>query len=114
MTIGSFDIIIGMDWLEPHHADVMRLKEALRLDPPNGDTMIVYGDKSGDNLRIESCIKAQKHLQKKCPAFLAHIVDKSKEVKRSKTYLRFATSLMYFQKTILDCPRSDKSNLELT
>ena len=44
--------------------------------------MIVYGDKSGDNLRIESCIKAQKYLQKKCPAFLAHIVDKSKEVKK--------------------------------
>ena len=82
MTIGSFDLIIGMDWLEPHHADVMRFEEALRLNPPNGDTMIVHGDKSGDNLRIESCIKAQKYLRKKCPAFLAHIVDRSKEVKK--------------------------------
>ena len=27
MTIGSFDIIIGMDWLEPHHADVMCVRE---------------------------------------------------------------------------------------
>ena len=44
--------------------------------------MIVHGDKSGDNLRIESCIKAQKYLQKKCSAFLAHIVDRSKEVKK--------------------------------
>ncbi|KAL4565786.1 hypothetical protein LXL04_029892 [Taraxacum kok-saghyz] len=82
ITIGSFDIIIGMDWLEPHHADVMCFEKAVPLNLPNGDTMIVYGDKSGDNLRILSCIKAQKYLQKKCPAFLAHIVDKSKEVKK--------------------------------
>ncbi|KAL4564653.1 hypothetical protein LXL04_028721 [Taraxacum kok-saghyz] len=82
MTIGSFDVIIGMDWLEPHHADVMCFEKAVRLNLPNGDAMIVYGDKAGDNLRIVSCIKAQKYLQKKCPAFLAHIVDKSKEVKK--------------------------------
>ena len=62
MTIGSFDVIIGMDWLGPHHADVMCFEKAVRLNLPNGDTMIVYGDKSGDNLRIVSCIKAQKYL----------------------------------------------------
>ena len=82
MTIGSFDVIIGMDWLEPHHADVMCFEKAVQLNLPNGDTMIVYGDKSGDNLRIVSYIKAQKYLQKKCPAFLAHIIDRSKEVKK--------------------------------
>jgi hypothetical protein len=82
MTIGSFDIIFGMDWLEPNHADVMCFEKAVRLNLPNGDKIIVYGDKSGDNLRMVSCIKAQKYLQKKCPAFLAHIVDKGKEVKK--------------------------------
>ena len=70
--------------------------------------MIVYGDKLGDNLRIVSYVKAQKDLQEKCPAFLAHIVE------GSKTYRKFATSPMYFQKTFPDCSRSDKSNLELT
>ncbi|KAL4555062.1 hypothetical protein LXL04_037673 [Taraxacum kok-saghyz] len=54
MTIGFFDVVIGMDWLEPHHADAM----------------------------IISCMKAQKYLHKKCYAFLAHIVDKSKEPKK--------------------------------
>ena len=82
MTIGSSDIITGMDWLEPHRADVMCFEKAVRLNLANGDTMIVYGDKSSDNLRIVSCIKAQKYLQKKCHAFLAHIVDKSKEVQK--------------------------------
>ena len=82
MTIGSFDVIIGMDWLEPHHADVMCYEKAIRLNLPNGEKMIVYGDKSGENLRIISCIKAQKYLHKKCQAFLAHVVDKNKEAER--------------------------------
>ena len=114
MTIGSFDIIIGMDWLEPHHADVMCFEKAVRLNLPNGDTMIVYGDKSGHNLQMVSCIKAQKYLQKKCPAFLAHIVDRSKEVKKIQDIQEVRDFPMYFQKTFPDCPRSDKSNLELT
>jgi hypothetical protein len=59
MTIGSFNVIIGMDWLEPHHADVMCYEKAVRLNLPIGATRIVYGDKSGDNLRIISCMKAQ-------------------------------------------------------
>ena len=60
----------------------MCFDKAVRLNLPNGDKIIVYGDKSGDTLRMVSCIKAQKYLQKKCPAFLAHIVDKGKEVKK--------------------------------
>ena len=57
--------------------------------------MIVYGDKAGDNLRIVSCIKAQKYLHKKCYAFLAHIVDKSKETKKIKDIPQVMTSQTY-------------------
>ncbi|KAL4579703.1 hypothetical protein LXL04_015862 [Taraxacum kok-saghyz] len=67
---------------ELHHADFMCYEKAVRLNLPNGDQMIVYGDKSGENLRIISCMKAQTYLHKKCYAFLAHIVDKSKESKK--------------------------------
>ena len=46
--------------------------------------MIIYGDKSGQNLKLISCTKAQKYLHKKYYAFLAHVVDtksKTKEIK---------------------------------
>jgi hypothetical protein len=82
MTNGSFDIRIGMDLVRTPSCRRQVFEGALRLNLPNGDTMIVYDDKSGDNLRIVSSIKAQEDLQKKCPSFLAHIVDKSKEVKK--------------------------------
>jgi hypothetical protein len=114
MTIGSFDLMIGMDWLEPHHAEVMCFEKAVRLDLPNGDTLIVYGDKSGDNLRIASCIQAQKYLRKKCPAFLAHIVDKSKEVRKIQDIPEVRDFLDVFPEDLPGLPQSDKSNLELT
>ena len=47
VTIKSFDIIIGMDWLSPHHADILCY-----------ETLIIYGNKPDMNLQIISCIKA--------------------------------------------------------
>ncbi|CAH1422255.1 unnamed protein product [Lactuca virosa] len=79
VTIRSFDVIIGMDWLSPHHAEIMCHEKAVRLHLPNHETLIIYGAKPSTNLRLISCIKAHKCLQKKDFAFLAHIVDKSKE-----------------------------------
>ena len=32
ITIGSFDVIIGMDWLGPHHADILCYEKAIRLN----------------------------------------------------------------------------------
>ena len=37
MTISSFDVIIGMDWLEPYHTDIIHYEKVVRLNLPNGD-----------------------------------------------------------------------------
>ena len=79
VTIRSFDVIIGMDWLSPHHAEIMCREKVVRLHLPNHKTLIIYGDKASTNLCLITCIKAHKCLQKKELAFLAQIVDKSKE-----------------------------------
>ena len=103
-----------MVWVEPHHADVMCFEKAVRLNPPNRDPMVVYGDKSGDNLRIVSYVKAQKDLQEKCPAFLAHIVDRSKKVKKIQDIPEVRDFLDVFPEDLPGLPQSDKSKLELT
>ena len=114
MSIGSFDIIIGMVWVEPHHADVMCFKKTVRLHLADGDPMIVYDDKPGDNLRVVSYVEAQKDLQKKCPAFLAHIVDRSKKVEKIQDVQEVRDFPDVFPEDLPGLPRSDKSNLELT
>lgn len=58
MSIGSFEIIICMDWLSLHHAEIMCYEKVVRLTLPDGETLTIYGDKSGQNLKLVSCIKA--------------------------------------------------------
>ena len=58
VSIRSFDVIIGMDWLSPHHAEIMSHEKAVRLHLPNHETLVVYGGKPSTNLRLISCIKA--------------------------------------------------------
>ncbi|GKD99231.1 putative reverse transcriptase domain-containing protein, partial [Tanacetum coccineum] len=85
--LGSFDAIIGMDWLAKYQAIIMCAKKIVRI-PWGNETLIVHGDRSNwgneTRLNIISCTKTQKYLLKGCPIFLAHVTmkkaeDKSKE-----------------------------------
>ena len=81
ISIESFDVIIGMDWLSPNHDDILCYEKSIHLNLPSGQTLMIYGDKLSSNLRIISCIKAQKLLRKECYAFLAHVINEKQEVK---------------------------------
>ncbi|GKD64753.1 putative reverse transcriptase domain-containing protein [Tanacetum coccineum] len=87
IEIGSFDIIIGMDWLSKYHV-VIVCNEKIVCIPFRDEILIVRGDGSnnehGSRLNIISCTKTQKYLLKGCHVFLAHVTtkkakDKSKE-----------------------------------
>ena len=38
VSIRSFDVIIGMDWLSPHHVEMMCHEKSVRLHLPNHET----------------------------------------------------------------------------
>ncbi|KAI3704088.1 hypothetical protein L1987_74301 [Smallanthus sonchifolius] len=75
MQLGSFDIIIGMDWLSKHHAEVICYEKCIRIPLPSGDTLVIFGENPCSGLQLMSCTLAQKYLRKKYVAFLAHVVD---------------------------------------
>ncbi|GKF00902.1 hypothetical protein Tco_0027825 [Tanacetum coccineum] len=87
VEMGSFDVIIGMDWLAKYHAIIVCDEKLVHV--PFGDkTLIFRGDGSNNGhesrLNIISCIKTQKYLLEGCPIFLAQVTmkkaeDKSKE-----------------------------------
>ena len=62
VNISSFVVIVGMVGLSPHHTDTMCREKAICHHLPNHETLIIYGDKPSTNLRLISCIKAQKCL----------------------------------------------------
>ncbi|GJT43543.1 putative reverse transcriptase domain-containing protein [Tanacetum coccineum] len=82
--LGSFDAIIGMDWLAKYQA-VIVCAEKIVCIPWRNKTLIIHGDGSTQGnvtrLNIISCTKAQKYMEKGLPIFLAHITAKEVEDK---------------------------------
>ncbi|GKF19161.1 hypothetical protein Tco_0067799, partial [Tanacetum coccineum] len=62
VEIGSFNAIIGMDWLSKYHAVIVCVEKIVRI-PYGDEVLIVQGDKSDDRnesrLNIISCTKTQ-------------------------------------------------------
>ncbi|GJR19108.1 putative reverse transcriptase domain-containing protein [Tanacetum coccineum] len=111
VEIGSFDVIIGIDWLAKYHAIIVCAKKIIRI-PFGDETLIVRGDGSsnehGTRLNIISCTKAQKYLTKGCHVFLENITatkekDKSKG-KRPEDVPVVQEFLEVFPEDLLDIP----------
>ncbi|GJT68626.1 putative reverse transcriptase domain-containing protein [Tanacetum coccineum] len=79
VLLGSFDVIIGMDWLTKYHGVIICDKKIVRV--PFGREMLIFQG-NGNNQRVESrlniisCTKAQEYLSMVCDVFLAHITTK--------------------------------------
>nr|GFA88953.1 hypothetical protein [Tanacetum cinerariifolium] len=86
VELGSFDVIIGMDWLRRCHA-VIVCNEKLVQIPYRNETLTFRGNESNNRresrLTVISCSKAQEYMAKECQIFLAQISAK-KEKDKSK------------------------------
>ncbi|GJY12219.1 putative reverse transcriptase domain-containing protein [Tanacetum coccineum] len=82
VELGSFDVIIGMDWLSKYHAVIDCAEKIVRI-PWGNETLIIHGDGSkqgnGTRLNIISCTKTHKYLLKGHHVFLASITAKETE-----------------------------------
>nr|GFB19244.1 putative reverse transcriptase domain-containing protein [Tanacetum cinerariifolium] len=77
VELGSFDVIVGMDWLKTYHAVIVCDEKIVRV-PFEDETLIIWCNRSnnGNQLNIISCTKTRKYLLKGYPAFLANITTK--------------------------------------
>ncbi|GKC34701.1 putative reverse transcriptase domain-containing protein [Tanacetum coccineum] len=84
VELGSFDVIIGMDWLRRCHA-VIVCDEKLVQVPYGNETLTFCGNESSNGresrLTVISCSKAQEYMAKGCQVFLAQISTKKEEDK---------------------------------
>ncbi|GKE78075.1 putative reverse transcriptase domain-containing protein [Tanacetum coccineum] len=90
VEMGSFDVIIGMDWLSKYHVVIVCDEKIVRI-PFGNEILIVRGDGSSNEhesrLNIISCTKTQKYFLKRCPIFLAHVTTKKAEDKSEEKRL---------------------------
>ncbi|KAI3776602.1 hypothetical protein L1987_46388 [Smallanthus sonchifolius] len=82
VTLGSFDIIFGMDWLSKNQVEIICKDKIVRISLASGEILSVKGEKSGAVVGIISYMKAHKCLRKGHTAILALVADKPSEEKK--------------------------------
>nr|GEZ60715.1 transposon Ty3-I Gag-Pol polyprotein [Tanacetum cinerariifolium] len=91
VELGSFDVIIVMDWLRRCHVVIVYDEKLVRV-PYGNEILIFCGDESNDGkgsrLIIISCLKAQEYMAKGCHIFLAQISAKKEEDKSEGKQLK--------------------------
>ncbi|GJT16913.1 putative reverse transcriptase domain-containing protein [Tanacetum coccineum] len=109
VPLGSFDVIIRMDWLKKYHGVIICDEKIVRV--PFGREMLIFqgngnNQREESRLNIISCTKAQEYLSKGCDVFLAHITMKEAEVKSRGSNLRTCRLSETFLKSFLKTCRA--------
>ncbi|GJV10846.1 reverse transcriptase domain-containing protein [Tanacetum coccineum] len=69
IELGSFDVIVGMDWMAEHRAEVVCYEKYIRV-PYRNDMLIVQGERSRikneSRLKVISSIRTQGYIDKGC------------------------------------------------
>ncbi|GKC17184.1 putative reverse transcriptase domain-containing protein, partial [Tanacetum coccineum] len=84
IELGSFNIIIGMDWLAKYHAVIICDEKIVHI-PYGDEVLIIQGDdcdsRSKSKLNIISYTKTQKYIQKGCQVYQAQVSEKKADDK---------------------------------
>ncbi|GKF41734.1 putative reverse transcriptase domain-containing protein, partial [Tanacetum coccineum] len=105
VEMGSFDVIIGMDWLSKYQAVIVCADKIVRI-PYGRETLIFHSNRSNreheTRLNIISCTKTQKYMIKGCQVFLAHVATKEAEDKSEKKRLDIVPIVWDFPEVFLE------------
>ncbi|GJY69352.1 putative reverse transcriptase domain-containing protein [Tanacetum coccineum] len=81
IKLGSFDVVIGMDWLSKYHARIICNAKVVHI-PIEGETLIIQGDRSKTRLSLISCIRTERYISRGYQDFIAQVMDKKSDEKR--------------------------------
>nr|GEU92214.1 putative reverse transcriptase domain, ribonuclease H-like domain, aspartic peptidase domain protein [Tanacetum cinerariifolium] len=75
VVTGTFDVIVGMDCLVERDAIIVCGKKEVHV-PYKNKTLVVKSDSSVSRLKVISCIKARKYIERGSHLFIAQVTEK--------------------------------------
>ncbi|GKD21976.1 putative reverse transcriptase domain-containing protein [Tanacetum coccineum] len=103
IELGTFDVIVGMDWLVEHDAVIVCGKKEVHV-PYKSKPLVVKGDRGPSRLKVVSCIKARKYVEKEG--------SKDFVVYCNASFKDFGAALMQQEKVIAYASRQLKKHEE--
>ncbi|XP_071714674.1 uncharacterized protein [Rutidosis leptorrhynchoides] len=82
IQLGTFDLVVGMDWLAENRADIFCHQKAIHIPVIEDEPSMVYGVRSNTPLHFINCLKVQKHIRKGFLAILVHVSKTKSEGKK--------------------------------
>ncbi|GJS46991.1 putative reverse transcriptase domain-containing protein [Tanacetum coccineum] len=80
IELGTFDVIIGMDWLVKHDALIVCGKKEVHI-LIKGKMLVVNGNCDESRLKVVSYIKERKYIERGCHLFVSYVTEKEKKEK---------------------------------
>nr|GEZ71804.1 putative reverse transcriptase domain-containing protein [Tanacetum cinerariifolium] len=81
IELGTFDVVIWMDWLVEQDAVIVCGKKVVHI-PIKNKTLVVEGNRGMSRLKVISCIKVKKIHQKGHQLFVVYVTEKEPKEKR--------------------------------
>ncbi|XP_076954572.1 uncharacterized protein LOC143629095 [Bidens hawaiensis] len=110
VELGSFDIVVGMDWLLKNQAEIVCIEKLVRMPLPNGEILSIHGDRSNLDVKFVNVMKARKMLRKGYPAFLVNVVNTKAEERKFEDIPVVQDFPEVFPEDLLGLPQKDKSS----
>ncbi|GKD46204.1 putative reverse transcriptase domain-containing protein [Tanacetum coccineum] len=97
IELGSFDVIISMDWLAKYHALIVCDEKVVRI-PYEDEVLIIRGDNchNKSKLNIISCTRTHKYIEKGCQVYLAQVTSKKVDDKSEEKRLEDVSIIWEF------------------
>ncbi|GKD77900.1 putative reverse transcriptase domain-containing protein [Tanacetum coccineum] len=103
IKLGSFDVVIGMDWLSKYHAKILCNEKVVHI-LIDGETLIIRGDRSKTRLNLISHIKTKKYISRGCQIFIAQVMEKMSDERRLEDIPVVREFLKVFPKDLPSLP----------
>nr|GEZ16358.1 reverse transcriptase domain-containing protein [Tanacetum cinerariifolium] len=114
IELGTFDVIIRMDWLILHDAIIVCGKKEVHV-PLKKRTLLVKGDDCVSRLKVVSCMKVKKYVDRGSYLFVAQVVEKEPTERRLEDVHVICKFLNVFPEDLpgLSPPRQVEFKIEL-
>ena len=77
LPLGSYDVLIGMDWLESHRVKLDCYNKTFECLNEEGNLVVVKGIPKVISVRKVSAMQLKKLCRKGCQLYAAHILEAS-------------------------------------
>ncbi|XP_021990969.2 uncharacterized protein LOC110887678 [Helianthus annuus] len=74
MVLGEFKMIVGMDWMARHHAEINCENKIMFVQSPSGRQLSIQGERNVET-KLCTLVQAVKHILNGSRAYLAYVVD---------------------------------------